>query len=492
MEKPALAQVEAWLKSPKGAFYGGNWDHRARARSLGPINPAKSATLCVVPVSDEEQVNAAVKAASECFEKGTWKRLAKREQARLMRQIGEVTRKFQVELATIEALNNGKLYKEALLDDLPDCADIFDYYAGWTDKIYGETCPVDYGFLNYTIREPLGVCAQIVPWNFPLLMAMWKIAPAIATGNCVVIKPSEHTPLSLIRWFELIHQHIDLPKGLLNLVLGDGETGALLSRHPNIHKIAFTGSTNVGKSIVQSSGASNLKAISLELGGKSPNIFFDDTPDLEVAIKRSFYAIFCHKGEKCSEPTRFIVHESIHDAVVQGLAALTANYKVGDNFIDSNDQGAQNNQSHFNKILSYIEFGKSEGATLVAGGNALKNGGLFVEPTIFSGVKSHMRIWREEIFGPVLSIAKFSSDAEAVKLANETNYGLAAGLWTKNFSRAHAVAAELNAGMIFINKYGCYDFSSPFGGFKESGWGKEMGKHSIDIYTKTKSIWVAL
>jgi aldehyde dehydrogenase (NAD+) len=488
---PVLNAAKKWLTQPLRHFVNGQWI-TGGTLIHDVINPAREETLARMPIADAGVVDQAVEAARNCFQTKSFRGLPNRRRFEILRDLGEVARRHRVELATLEALNNGKLYREAYADDLPDCADIFDYYAGWIDKIYGETCPVGDHFLNYTRREPVGVCAQIVPWNFPLLMAMWKIAPALATGNSVVIKPSEHTPLSLLRWLELARESVDLPPGLINLVLGDGTTGDLLTRHPGVHKVAFTGSTPVGKAIVRASGETNLKKISLELGGKSPNIFFADTPDLEAAMDRSFQSIFSHKGEKCSEPTRFIVERRIYQRVVDGLVARTKSYRVGDNFDPRNHQGAQNNAAHFEKIMRYIEIGKAEGADLLAGGRRVGQVGFFVEPTIFANVRSPMRIWTDEIFGPVLSIAPFDSDDEAVRLANETSYGLAAGLWTADVRRAHRVAQELDAGMVFINRYGCYDFCSPFGGFKESGWAKEMGIHSLDPYLKTKSIWVAL
>lgn len=490
------ADVSGWLQKPKSFFIGGHTVPASKGlRTLDSINPCNQNVMAQIPVADGAVVDQAVRSARECFELGHWTRMSARDRARKMRDIGAATREAVIELATIEALDNGKLYLEALHDDLPDCADIFDYYAGWTDKHYGETCPVQDGFTNFTVKEPLGVCGLIVPWNFPLLLAMWKIAPALACGNSVVVKPSEQTSLSLIRWFEIVHEKVDLPPGLLNLVLGDGETGALISQHQGIDKVSFTGSTQVGRQIVHGSADSNLKSLSLELGGKSPNILFGDTPELDKAIDRSFHLIFSQKGEKCSEPTRFIIHESIHDYVVSELVRRAEASVCGDSFRHGVHQGAQNNQRQFKKILDYIEIGKQEGATLRAGGQACTQGenakGFFVRPTIFTDVKSNMRIWNEEIFGPVLAITKFKTDEEAVRLANETPYGLAAGLWTSDITRAHRVSRQLNAGMIFINRYGCYDFSSPFGGFKQSGWGKEMGLHSLEAYTKTKSIWIA-
>ena len=485
-----------WISQEKKNYINGEWGKGTSNEAFDVVNPATMQTLGSLPMSQEADVNLAVDAAKNCFQQKTWRAMNMRERARLMRKIGELVREHTEELAMLESLPNGKTYREALNDDLPDCADIFDYYAGWIDKIYGETVPVEDGFFNYTTKRPLGVCALIVPWNFPLLMAMWKIAPALATGNTIVVKPSEYTSYSLIRFIEIIDEHLDLPKGLINMTLGGAKAGQALVEHKNVDKVAFTGSTKVGKSIVAGTGASSLKSLSLELGGKSPNILFSDLPDYQFALERSFNLIFSQKGEKCSEPTRFIVHEDIHDKFVADLVAMAKEYKVGDPLDDATEQGAQCNQAQFDKIMEYIEIGKKEGAKLECGGNRAHvpgfENGLFVEPTIFSNVTPSMRIFQEEIFGPVLSISKFKTDEEALELANDSDYGLACGLWTKDITRAHKMAEELDAGMVFINRYGCYDFSSPFGGFKQSGIGKEMGIHSLDAYLKTKSVWLYL
>ncbi len=492
MEANRLESVTAWLKTPKRQYIGGEWVE-GKGSLFSTFNPANGALLAEFAESSREDVDLAASAAAQAF-RGSWKRLPRAERARKVRALGQVMRDHAAELATLESLNNGKTYREALIDDLPESADVFDYYAGWIDKIYGETCPVEKGFVNFTRREPVGVCALVVPWNFPLLMAAWKLAPALAMGNTVVLKPSPFTSLSVMRFVEWVHEAGILPPGVLNLVLGGSEAGEALAQSSRIQKIAFTGSTAVGKKIVEAAGHSNLKTVSLELGGKSPNILFDDIKDIDAVVSRSFTAMFSHKGEKCSEPTRFLIQEGIYDQVAERLAQKAAAVICGDPFDPKTQQGAQCHQAHFNKILDYIEIGKSEGAKLIAGGGRDTQGnnadGLFVRPTVFGDVTQTMRIAREEIFGPVLCLMRFRDDAEAIRIANDTDYGLAAGLYTADAARAHRVANELEAGIVFVNHYGCYDFSSPFGGIKQSGWGSEMGIHSLEAYTRMRSIWV--
>jgi len=472
-------------------FIGGEWRTPTGARTFELVNPANGQALTTYSMSSAEDVDAAVRAAERAFRRP---RLSRRERAELLRTIGRVIRQNAEELARLETQHNGKLYRESLQDDLPESADVFDYYAGWTDKLYADSVPTEPGFVNYTTREPYGVCALIVPWNFPLLLAMWKLAPALATGNAVVLKPSEHTPLTAVRLVELLEK--ELPPGLVNLVLGDGEAGAALARHPAVAKISFTGSTAVGREVVRLSGESNLKSVTLELGGKSPNILFADAPDLVAAVDRQFAAMFSHKGEKCSEPTRLLVERAAYDDVVWRLGAKAEAVRCGDPFDPATDQGAQCNRRQFDKILGYIESAKADGARLVAGGGADTSGdnakGLFVRPTVFADVDNRWRVAQEEIFGPVLVVTPFATEEEAVALANDTPYGLAAGLYTGDVSRAHRVAQRLEAGMVFVNHYGCYDFASPFGGWKQSGWGKEMGRHSLDAYTREKSTWIKL
>ncbi len=485
-----LDWAKNWLGSEKNLYLGGEWVAARRGGKLESTNPATGEVIARLQEAGTEDVNQAVDAARAAFPK--WKAFTRAERANRVKKLGEIIRANAEELATLEALDNGKTFREALEDDLPESANVFDYYAGWVDKFYGESVPVEQGFVNFTKREPLGVCGLIVPWNFPLLLACWKVAPALAMGNTIVLKPSPFTCLSVVRFVELVHEAGILPPGVLNLVTGGNEAGEAMSRHSGIDKISFTGSTSVGKKIVEGSGASNLKAVTLELGGKSPNIIFNDVRDLSAVVDRSFTAMFSHKGEKCSEPTRFLIQDGVYDRVAEALATKAEAVKVGDPFDSHTQQGAQCHEAHFQKILSYIDLGKQEGARLLAGGGRDKkhDKGLFVRPTIFGETNNRMRIAREEIFGPVLCLIRFTEETEAVEIANDTPYGLAAGVYTSDAARAHRVADRLDAGMVFVNHYGCYDFASPFGGIKQSGWGREMGVHSLEAYTRMRSIWI--
>jgi len=492
---PCRDWAKKWLEK-KITGFAGNEPLVPSGTSYTPLNPADGSPLAAHFESTPTQVDQTVLAAQKAFHDKAWRGLTRYERIEKIRQIASAIREHRAELATLETLSNGKTYAESYIDDLPESADVFDYYAGWVDKLYGETSPVAEGFLNFTKREPVGVCALVVPWNFPLLLACWKIAPALAMGNTVVVKPAPQTSFTMVRLAEIIRDRKILPAGVFNVVLGGATTGDALTRHSAVNKISFTGGTSTGRHVLKASAESNLKPVTLELGGKSPNIIFQDAGDLEAVADRSFTAMFSHKGEKCSEPTRLIIHESIHDQFMEKLAKKAAAIKCGDPFSADTNQGPQCFEDHMKKILSYIEIGKKEGGRIVAGGTRDTSGtnskGYFVRPTIITDVTSKMTIFQEEIFGPVLAVSKFKTEAEAVQLANDSKYGLAAGLYSKDIDRALRVAGQLDAGQVFINRYGCYDFAAPFGGFKESGWGKEMAIHSLDSYTRVKSVWVKI
>ncbi len=481
-----------WVKQPKSLYIGGAWSPGHSKKTLSTINPANGEVLGLVADASAEDVGRAVAAAQAGFK--AWSNTTRKVRRDCLIALGKLIRDHHAELATLETLDNGKTYPESFADDIPEAADIFDYYAGWIDKIYGETAPVEAGFLNFTRREPLGVCALIVPWNFPLLLACWKIAPALAMGNSVIVKPSPFTPHSSLRLAEIVQEAGLFPPGVFNVVTGGIESGEALSAHAGVAKLSFTGSTAVGKKIVEQVGRSTLKSLSLELGGKSPNIVFADAANLDAVIHRAFTAMFSHKGEKCSEPTRLLLESSLYPRALEQLADKAAKVICGDPFDPGTTQGPQCHQAHFQKVMDYIRIGKEEGARLVAGGDRDTRGtngkGYFVRPTIFADVTPKMRIAQEEIFGPVLVVSRFQSEPEAIAQANDSAYGLAAGVYTSDISRAHRVANALDAGMVFVNHYGCYDFASPFGGFKQSGWGKELAIHSLDAYTRTKSVWI--
>lgn len=489
-----LEWATTWLKSstPKRLYIGGEWIQSKK--TFETINPSNQKPLTEICEATPTEVDLAVRAAREALAHPQWRGVKRRDRSRFLNRIAEVIRAHFVELATLESLDNGKTFTESYVDDLPESADVFDYYAGWTDKLYSETCPTDPGYLNYTLREPVGVCALIVPWNFPLLLACWKIAPALAMGNTVIIKPSQFTPLSVLRLAEILHQEKVLPPGVFNVLQGAAETGTAISHHPGIDKISFTGSTGVGARIVEGSAKSNLKTVTLELGGKAPNIIFNDVPSLSAAIDRSFQVMFSHKGEKCTEPTRFLIERGIYEEFSSRLVSKANAVKCGDPFRQDTQQGPQCYLAHFEKILKYIEIGKKDGSKLLVGGgpdtSAENKQGLYIRPTIFGDVDPKSKLFREEIFGPVLVLTPFDTEKEAIELANDTPYGLASGLYTSDTGKAHRVAAALDTGMVFVNHYGCYDFASPFGGFKQSGWGKEMAIHSLDSYTRVKSVWV--
>ena len=480
---------------PFRLFIDGKWEAAVSSRTIPVLNPATGEQLTTVPDAGPEDVDRAVKAARRAFEKGFWRKMNVSQRERIIWRIGELIEKNKEELGLLESLNNGKTYLEALRGDIPPTADIFYYYAGWTRKIYGETIPVDGKYLNYTLREPVGVVGMITPWNYPMLLAAWKVAPALATGCSMVIKPSELTPITTFKLAEYCLE-AGVPEGVVNVVTGFGHTaGDALARHMDVDKIAFTGSIRTARALLKASGESNLKRLSLELGGKSPNIVFPDA-DLPRAARAAFWGIYANKGEVCSAGSRLLVHEKIYDEFVDTLADLARKMKVGDPLDPDAEMGSQISQAQLERILGYIRTGREEGARLVCGGERDVEGekakGYFVKPTIFADVKPEMKIAQEEIFGPVLAALRFRDVDQAAEIANSTIYGLVSAVWTRDITVAHRLAQEIKAGSVWINAYNCFDSASPFGGYKQSGFGREMGAHALDSYTQVKSVWIYL
>lgn len=479
------------LDSYTKIFVNNEWCEARSGKTFPVINPSTEETLCHVAEGDKADIDGAVYAARAAFE-GSWRtKVSARDRGRFLRRIADLIEKNKEELATLETLNNGKPIRETLHADLPLTIECFEYYAGLADKIHGETIPVSGPYFNYTLREPAGVVGQIIPWNFPLLMAAWKLGPALASGCTVVLKPAEQTPLTALRLAQLI-QEADLPPGVINVVPGFGPTaGAALVRHPDVDKVAFTGSTEVGKLIMEMAAQSNLKRVSLELGGKAPNIIFADA-DLDAAVKGAIEGIFFNQGEVCCAGSRLFIENSVKAPFLERLKSRAEAMVLGDPLNPKTEMGAQVSEEQFKKILSYIEKGKAEGAKLLTGGERAQQKGYFLKPTVFEDVTDSHTIAREEIFGPVVSVLSFQSSEDIRKRANDTLYGLSAGIWTRDIAKAHQLAKDIKAGTIWINCYNCFDAASPFGGFKQSGFGRELGEHALELYTQVKSVWVSL
>jgi aldehyde dehydrogenase (NAD+) len=474
-------------------FIGGEWSDAAGGGRLETLHPATGDALTEVAEGAAADIDAAVAAARKAFEDPKWRMMDAADRGALLWRMADIMERRSDALARLEVLDNGKPVREAQID-VRQSIDALRYYAGWTTKLQGDTLPVRGNYLNYTLREPVGVVGAIIPWNFPLLMAVWKVAPALACGNTLVLKPAEQTPLSALE-LAAIAAEAGMPAGALNVVTGYGETaGAALVSHADVDKIAFTGSTAVGRQIMRQAAAS-LKKVSLELGGKSPNIVLADA-DLDAAARGAFSAIFYNTGQCCTAGSRLIVHESARDELLGKLVDRAGKMQPGDPLDPKTRLGPMISAEQMERVLGYIEKGRSEGAeVLVGGGRAMYNGeerGFWVQPTVFDGVQEDHCIAREEIFGPVLSVLSFSDEDEALAMANRSEYGLAAGVWTRDIKKAHRFARDLQAGTVWINTYHPGDAASPFGGYKQSGFGRELGPYSLDLYTQIKSVWVDL
>ena len=492
----AEEKVSNFVSRTHKMLINGKWVEALSGKTFPTYNPATGEVLARVAEGDKADIDLAVRAARAAFESGPWSKLTASERGRLIWKIADLIEENLEEFAELETLDNGKPLKVARAADVPLAVDLFRYMAGWTTKIEGNTIPLSVPYtpgakyLAYTLREPVGVVGQIIPWNFPLLMAAWKLGPALATGCTVVLKPAEQTPLSCLRLGELIQQ-AGIPDGVVNIVPGYGETaGAALAAHPGVDKIAFTGSTEVGKIILQAA-AGNLKKVSLELGGKSPNVVLGDV-DLDAAIAGSASAIFFNHGQCCCAGSRLYVENGIFDKVVEGVAARAEKIKVGSGMEPSTDMGPLVSEEQLNRVCSYLESGLSEGAKAVTGGARQGDKGYFVKPTVLVNTNEKMKVVREEIFGPVVTVIPFKDTENLVAQANNSVYGLAAGIWTRDIQKAHRLAAQLRAGTVWINCYNIFDAALPFGGYKQSGWGREMGHDALEMYTEVKAVCAAL
>ncbi len=474
----------------KQLFIGGQWVDPLSGKSFATVNPATEETIAELASGDAHDIDRAVTAARKAFE-GPWSKMAASERSKLLWKIADLLEKKIDEFALLETLDAGKPISESKAVDMAECLSVLRFYAGLPQTISGSTLPSQGPAFVYTLREPLGVVGAITPWNFPLLLSIWKIAPALAAGNTVVHKPASLTPLTALKFAEIC-QEAGLPEGVLNVVTGPGSTaGQALVTHPGVDKIAFTGETSTGKSIARDA-AETLKKLSLELGGKSPNIVFADA-DLDAAARGAVNGIFYNAGEVCCAGSRLLVEESVHDALLEKIQGRLKKFTVGDPLDPKTRMGPLISKDHLEKVEGYVRSGTQEGAKLVCGGArpGLPKGWFFT-PTMFSGVAPTMKIAREEIFGPVLAAIPFKDGPDAVAKGNDTIYGLSAAVWTRDVKKAHQVARALRAGTVWVNTYNMFDATAPFGGYKQSGFGRELGREALDLYTQLKTVWVDL
>jgi len=484
-----------FISQPRQLLIGGEWVDAADGGTFETIDPGTGEVLTTVAQGRAEDVDRAVRAARAAFE-GPWSKLTPSERGRAIHRLGDLIAENLEELAELDSLDNGKAKAVAAAADVPLAADLFWYMSGWATKLRGSTVTPSLPYMPgaefhaYTVKEPVGVVAQIIPWNFPLLMAAWKVGPALATGCTIILKPAEQTPLSALRLGELALE-AGIPPGVLNVVTGYGDAGAALAEHNDVDKVAFTGSTEVGKLIAQAAGRTNLKRVSLELGGKSPNIVLDDA-DVPAAIAGAAMGIFFNQGEVCTAGSRLYIQNDIFDEVVEGVSRAADAIKVGHGMSPDTEMGPLVSSEQFDRVTGYLKIGADQGARATAGGHAIDGPGFFVAPTVLVDATSDHRIIQEEIFGPVVAAMPFADVDDLAAQANDSVYGLAAGVWTRDISKAHKLAKRIKAGTVHINTYHIYDAALPFGGYKQSGWGREMGEEVLNAYQETKSVVVAL
>ncbi len=463
------------------------WVASKSGKTFVTINPSTGDEICQVAEADTADVEQAVQSARVAFERGPWRTTRASERGRLLNRLADLIESNADQLAALESLDNGKPLSVAKAVDVAKTVACYRYFAGWADKVQGKTIPIDGDFLCYTRHEPIGVVGQIIPWNFPMLMMAWKLAPALATGNTVVLKPAEQTPLSALRIGELIVE-AGFPEGVVNILPGFGPTaGAAIASHMDVDKLAFTGSTEVGRLIMEAAAKSNLKPVTLELGGKSPNIVFADA-DLDAAVDGAHMGLFSNQGQSCCAGSRVFVEETVYDQFLERSIARASKRVVGDPFDPATESGPLVDQTQFDKVMGYIQSGRSAGATLACGGKRIGNRGYFIQPTVFADVQDGMRIATEEIFGPVMSVLSFKSLDEVISRANHTKYGLAAAVWTRDIKKALAVANGVRAGTAWVNCYNVLDTRAPFGGYKQSGIGRELGEYGLQQYTQVKAV----
>jgi phenylacetaldehyde dehydrogenase len=488
-------RVQDFIDTKRQLFIDGAWVDARSGKTFETLNPATGETLATVAEGDVADIDLAVRAARRAFE-GPWSRMTPSARGQIVWRIGDLITEHSEEFAELETLDNGKPISVARAADVPLSADLFRYMAGWATKLEGNSIGLSVPqapggrFHAYTLREPIGVAGQIIPWNFPLLMAAWKLGPALATGNTVVLKPAEQTPLAALYLAEIMAE-AGLPDGVVNVVTGFGETaGAALAAHEDVDKIAFTGSTEVGR-LISKAATGNMKTVTLELGGKSPNIVFADA-DRKAAIEGAAGAIYFNQGEDCIAGSRLYVQDDIFDEVVAGVADIAKSIRVGNGLDPDTQMGPLVSDKQLTTVSGYVEAGRNDGAEIVAGGYRHGDSGYFFEPTVIANTRPEMSIVKEEIFGPVLVAAPFHDVNDVIAAANDTPYGLGAGIWTKDISKAHLLARQLKAGTVYVNCYNIFDAALPFGGYKESGWGREMGHEALTEYTEIKSVCVQL